>query len=74
MEGPVANCIRGDVKREFLAWSDQYGVLSRLVVMVTGDEFKKHAVQMNRMRHHRVIDQGDPHTLALLEDDRVFDF
>src|SRR3546814_15707010 len=29
-----------------------------------------HAMQVNRMRHHGVVDQGDPHSLAIVEPQR----
>ena len=57
---PVPDMFGGNIYTDLVCGFDCYGVLARLVMAAAIDEIEEHSVQMNGMRHHRVIDQGEP--------------
>ena len=73
MERPVADMFGGDIDREFLTWFDNDRVLARLVIVSPVHDIEEHAVQVDRMGHHRIIDHGQPQPLTLVELDRLLD-
>ena len=64
MKRPIANMIGCDINRELLARFDDDSVFAGFVVTSAIHEVKEHAVQMDRVWHHRVIDEGEPDALA----------
>src|SRR5690625_5740180 len=44
-----------------------HGVLAQVEIALLILQIAPHPVQMNRMRHHGVVYQHDPHTLAIIE-------
>ena len=55
---PIANMIGCDINRELLARFDDDSVFTGFVVTAAIHKVKEHAVQMDRMWHHRIIDHG----------------
>ena len=78
MKRPVAELGRGDVDGQLLAGLRQDGVQTwqvalavRITVVARDHEVEEHAVQVDRVRHHRVVHQGQAHALALVELDAL---
>ena len=65
VEGPVAHRVRGDIDGQLLAGFDDHRMLVRLARAGTIDQLEEHAMQMDRMRHHGVVDQGQPQPFTL---------
>src|SRR5215469_2640108 len=70
MERPAAGRIRGDEITEALAWLDVDRVLVRPKFPMPVVELAPEAVQMDRVLHHRVVDQHEAHAVAALKLDR----
>src|SRR5262245_30844995 len=68
--GPAAGLVGGDEITEFLARLDVNRMLVRTVFAVAVFELAPEAVQMDRVLHHRVIDQHEAHAFAALQDNR----
>ena len=71
MIGPAARAVGGDEIAQPLARLDVDRVLVGAVFAVPVFELAPQAVQMDRMLHHRVVDQHEAHPLAALEHDRL---
>ena len=59
MEGPLAELAGLDIERQALARFDVDGVLQRQPGTHAVLQHHPHAVQVNRMVHHRVVDESD---------------
>src|SRR6516162_10129673 len=71
MIGPASGLIRSDEIGQFLARLDVDRVLVGAVFAVAVLELAPEAVQMDRVLHHRVIDQHEADSLAALEHNRL---
>src|SRR5690606_28825405 len=65
--GPAAKGIRSHPVAALGAWWHVDGVLAHHEVAGFILEVAPHAVEVDRVRHHRVVDQHDPHALAVVE-------
>ncbi len=74
MKGPASRCVGANGDGDPLSGLDDDGVLARQVVARTVLKVHPHAVQMQGMFHHRVVDEGEAHALAIAEVDRLFGF
>ena len=74
MECPVSDVFGRDVHAHLFRRLDHDGVLARHVGATSIDQIEEHPVQVDGMRHHRVVDQAQADSLALEELDRLFDF
>src|SRR5215813_3397298 len=70
MIGPAAGLVGGDEIAELLAWFDVDRVFVGTIVAVPVLELAPEAMQMDRVLHHRVIDQHETHAFAALKDNR----
>src|SRR5262245_767896 len=59
--GPPAERVRGDAVRALRSWRHIDRVLADLKRALVVLQIAPHPVQMNRMRHHRIVDEHDPH-------------
>ena len=64
---PVADCVGGQVERDLAARQDVDGMLARMMAGIAVHHLEEMAVQMDRMRHHRVVDQVDANPLIMAE-------
>ncbi len=72
VKGPVTGFVSGQVKLHTTAGLDIDRVLQRLPVGGRAiDQFEEMPVQMDRVRHHRVVDQLDTHAFIIGKADRV---
>ena len=71
MKRPIAQGIGGEIPRHLAAWLNDDGVLARRVVAVSRHQLEEVAVDMDRMPHHAVVDEVDPHALILEKGDRL---
>ena len=71
MIGPAPGLIRSDEIGQLLARFDVDRVLVGAVFAMAVFELAPEAMQMDRVFHHRVIDQHEAHALAALQDDRL---
>ena len=62
---PVAECIGSQVENYLATGLDHNGMLAGRVVVMARDEFEEMAMKMNRMVHHRIVDQVNTHPLSL---------
>src|SRR4029453_2491287 len=62
---PAAKCVRGDAIRATRAGRHIDGVLAHVKLGLVRLEIAPHAVEMNGMRHHRIVDEHDPQALAV---------
>jgi len=69
--GPAPGLIRSDEIGQLLARFDVDRVLVGAVFAMAVFELAPEAMQMDRVFHHRVIDQHEAHALAALQDDRL---
>ena len=67
MIGPSPPGVGGDQIADLRAWLHQYGMLARNIPGVPGFQFTPHAVQVDRVRHHGVINQGNAYSLAVFQ-------
>ena len=67
MERPVARFIGGDIQFNALGGFDDNGVFARIAQTIAVHQFHEHAVQMNWVRHHRVIHQHQSEALAVVK-------
>src|SRR3546814_10822176 len=49
---------------------DEHGVLAWRPVALAGDQFEEMTVQVDRVAHHRIVDEVHPHPFALQKRDR----
>src|SRR3546814_13951249 len=59
MESPVARRIGGQVEADLAARQHIDGVLARIAAGMAVHHLEEMAVQMDRMGHHRVVDEND---------------
>ena len=64
MKSPQAGCVCGDIERELFSGLEDHGVFARVINPVAVVEFHEHAVQMQWMLHHGVVDPGEAEPLA----------
>src|SRR3546814_18683221 len=64
---PSAHGVGGDAEAHPLGGLDHDRMLADLEGAVRAFDIAPHAVQMHRMRHHRVVDEGDAQPLVRLE-------
>jgi len=70
MKCPIPQAIGCEVKTCRSAGQDLDGVLPRLMHTYAIHQLKKMAMQMNRMRHHRAVDQNGPHPFHVTKNKR----
>ena len=70
---PITHMVSSDVKGQLIARFDVDGMLARFVIAFVDDEIEEHAVEVDRMGHHRVVDERDPQPFAFMENNRVDD-
>src|SRR6516165_5028986 len=70
VKGPAAGRIGGNEITQSFAWFDIDRVLVGTVVAMPVLELAPESVQMDRVLHHRVVDQHEAHPIAALELDR----
>src|SRR3546814_10134983 len=68
---PVPSSIRAYAITDTLRGIEAYRVLTNLKITLRRLEVAPHPMQVNRVRHHRVIDQDESHALAKLQDNRL---
>ncbi|MNT57461.1 hypothetical protein D3C72_1948300 [compost metagenome] len=71
VEGPVAGRVGGQVERHLRPRRHIDRMLQRLMSIVAVDQLEEVAVQVDRVGHHGVVDQGDADPLVQLEADRL---
>ena len=71
MEGPVADRVGGEVPGHLAAGLDDHRMLARRMIAMPRHQLEKMPVNMDRMPHHRVVDEIDAHPLAFDEGDRL---
>ena len=69
--GPAAERVGAHAVAAAAARLHDDGVLAHQEFAVRVFELAPHAVQVDRMRHHRVVDQHDAHALAVREAQRL---
>lgn len=69
MKRPVTECVSRKIERDFTARRDDDCVLSGRKITMACDQLEKVTVQVDRVRHHRIIDQVYPDALAFEEGD-----
>lgn len=73
MERPIADSVGREVPSGDPARLHDNCMLSRRAVAMAGDQFEEVSMNMDGVRHHRVIDEIDAHTLALGKWNRFVD-
>src|SRR3546814_3629525 len=71
VEGPLPYRIGWHIHGQRGPWRDIHGMLQGIELSVPGIELHPHAVQMHRMAHHCLVDELEPHPLAVMEADRL---
>src|SRR3546814_20834613 len=64
VEGPVADRVGGEVPGHLAAGLDDYRMLAWRMIAMPRHQLEKMPVNMDRMPHHRVVDEIDAHPLA----------
>ena len=64
---PTAKRVGGNRIADALRWVDHHGVLAHLKLPVRILNLAPHAVQVNRVSHHRVVHERDTQSLAEVE-------
>src|SRR3546814_108207 len=67
VKGPVTRGIGGEVERNLASMQDIDRVLARGMIAFPRHQLEEMAMEMDRMRHHRVIDESHPHPLVRAE-------
>jgi putative intracellular protease/amidase len=67
---PVAR-LCGDIEADLAAGQHIHRMLARRMFAMARHQFEEVAVQMDGMRHHRVVDQRDAHPFAGAQRDRL---
>src|SRR3546814_6740245 len=68
VEGPVALLVRGKVEGSAASWLHDHRMLLWLPVRRRAvDQFEEMAVQMDRVRHHRIVDEFHTDTFVIGE-------
>jgi len=72
VEGPVARLVRRQVELRAATRLQDYRVLERLTIGRRAiDQLEEMTVQVNGVRHHRVVDELHAHALVIGETDRL---
>src|SRR3546814_10010107 len=71
MESPVARRIGGQVEADLAARQHIDGVLARIAAGMAVQHLEEMAVQMDRIGHHRVVDENDAREFVAFEADRL---
>src|SRR3546814_20273456 len=74
MESPVARRIGGQVEADLAARPHIDGVLARIAAGMAVHLLEEMAVPMDRMGHHRVVDENDARAVVALDADRLDTF
>src|SRR3546814_2916018 len=61
VERPVAERIGGEIEGRSPTRLDEHGVLAWRPVALAGDQFEEMTVQVDRVAHHRIVDEVHPH-------------
>jgi len=69
--GPTAECIGGDRVAQALCRLNRQRMLTHLEFSLLIQQFTPHSVQMDRVRHHRVVHERDAQALAVVEAQRL---
>src|SRR5512138_792220 len=64
---PATECVRGDGVADLLGWMHDDGMLADLKLTAWRFDLAPHAVQMNGVRHHRVVHERDAQSLTMSE-------
>src|SRR3546814_5108147 len=67
MESPVARRIGGQVEADLAARQHIDGVLARIAAGMAVHHLEEMAVKMDRMGHHRVVDENDERAFVAFE-------
>src|SRR3546814_7912525 len=73
LECPVARVVRRQVEGDLASRKHVHGVLHRVMARMTVHHLEEMAVEVDRVLHHRVVDQRYPHALVASEADRLDD-
>src|SRR3546814_9317535 len=73
VECPVARVVRRQVEGDLASRKHVHGVLHRVMARMTVHHLEEMAVEVDRVLHHRVVDQRYPHALVASEADRLDD-
>ena len=71
MERPVPHCIRRKVERDLCTRQNIDDIFARILALLPVHHLKEMAVQMDRVRHHRVVDEVYTHPLIMPERQRL---
>ena len=72
VERPVADRVGREIEADLAAGQDVHRMLARIVGRIlAGNELKEMAVDMDGVRHHRVVDEVHPHPLHMAEGDGI---
>src|SRR5215813_6558523 len=71
VKGPAAGLVGGDQIAQPLARFDVDRELEGLILAMPVFELAPQSVQMDRVLHHRVVDEYEAHPLAALQNDRL---
>ena len=69
VEGPIADCIGGNINGKLFSGLHYNRVLAGFVVTWRCDHIKEHPVQVYGVRHHRIVDECQPQPFALIKQD-----
>ena len=71
MKCPVPRLVGCQIKLGTCTWLNHNNVFTRLAHRTFAvDQFEEHTMQVNRVRHHRVVHQLDTHALVPGKTDR----
>ncbi|MFT4560937.1 MAG: hypothetical protein ACI9BW_000675 [Gammaproteobacteria bacterium] len=59
MKGPVAKRVGRDINGQFFTGFRNDCVFARSMEMLSRYYVEEHSMQMNRVRHHRVVHEGE---------------
>ena len=65
VERPVTHMVCRDIKRHFLCWFYVHCMLARAMIAAAIHQIEEHAVQVDRVGHHGVVDQRHADALTL---------
>ena len=71
VERPVTHMVGRDIKRDFLCWFYVHRMLARTMIAAAIHQIEEHAVQVDRVGHHGVVDERHADALTLSHLDRL---
>ena len=73
MKCPIAHMVGGDEIGKSLPRLDDNRMLARQMIALAIFQIEKHAMQMDRVRHHGVVNENHTNPLTFAHFDRLFD-